>query len=225
MEGQPYGAIYGSRYKRDANNNIVIGSNGFPIVDDEYGIIGNPNPDWRAGIENAFTIRKNWEFSFLFDIKKGGDMWNGTKNTLNYYGVSQESADLRETTDYIFEGIKEDGTTNDIHVDFANPANGLDGNYWQMYGIAGVAEDAIEDASWIRLRTVSLTYNMPKRWFSHNFISKISISAYANNLYLYTPYTGVDPETNFTGASNGFGLDYFNMPNHKSYGGKLSVEF
>jgi len=225
MEGEEYGAIYGSKYKRDANNNMIIGANGFPLVDENYGIIGNPNPDWIMGLENAFTFYRNWKFSFLFDIKKGGDMWNGTKNTLNYYGVSQESADLRETTNYIFEGVKEDGTTNDIPVDFVSSDNDLDGNYWQMYGIAGVAEDAIEDASWIRLRTVSLTYNMPKYWFRHNFIDQVSISAYANNLYLYTPYTGVDPETNFTGASNGFGLYYFNMPNHKSFGGKLSVKF
>ena len=223
IEGQPYGVLYGSRYLRNENSEKIIGADGFPIVDSEYGVIGDPNPDWYAGIKNFFYIGRHVTFSFLFDVKKGGDMWNGTKNTLNYYGVSQETADLRETTGYIFEGVKEDGTINDIPVDFANPANGLEGNRWYRYGITGVAEDAIEDASWLRLRNVSINYHF--RIKQVKSISSINISIYANNLFLFTKYTGIDPETNLTGATNGFGLDYFNMPSLKTYGISLSMKF
>lgn len=152
-------------------------------------------------------------------------MWNGTQNTLNYFGVSQLTADQRETTGFIFEGVKEDGTVNNIPVDFANPANGLENIYWQRYGIAGVAEDAIQDASWFRLRNVSLTFNMPEALLHNIHIYKLSLSVYANNLWLSTKYTGVDPETNYTGDTNGFGLDYFNMPNYKTYGVKLNIKF
>ena len=226
IEGQPYGVLYGSRYLRNENNEIVIGTDGYPLVAPKPGIIGDPNPDWYAGINNTFSFgkKRRISLSFLIDIKKGGDMWNGTKNTLNYYGVSQESADIRGTTDYIFEGVTENGSANNIPVDFANPANGLEGNRWYRYGIMGVAEDAIEDASWIRLRTVKITFNFIKL-SKIRLLSNIKLSLYGRNLFLYTKYTGIDPDTNLTGATNGFGLDYFNMPNLKSYGINIKVKF
>jgi hypothetical protein len=224
IEGQPYGVLYGTKYMRNTDGQKIIDEDGFPVVDSEMGIIGNPNPDWKMGINNTFGIF-NFTISVLFDIKKGGDMWNGTSNTLNYFGVSKETETLRNTTNYIFEGVKADGTENDKPIDFANAANGIEGNYWYKYGILGVAEDAIEDASWIRLQNLKIGYSIPKKWFCNCIFEEINIQVYANNLLLFTKYSGVDPETNLTGATNGFGLEYFNMPNTKSYGGSIAIKF
>jgi len=61
--------------------------------------------------------------------------------------------------------------------------------------------------------------------FDNSFVGGINIQLSARNLWLSTDYPGVDPETNLTGASNGYGLDYFNMPNTKSYSATVKLSF
>jgi hypothetical protein len=95
-------------------------------------------------------------------------------------------------------------------------ANGFFGNN---------TEDFIEDASWVRLRDVSISWALPQKWMQNARIQNASISLSGRNLWLRTPYEGVDPETNLTGATNAQGLDYFNMPNTKSYSVGLNVKF
>jgi hypothetical protein len=57
------------------------------------------------------------------------------------------------------------------------------------------------------------------------FVEGASISLTGRNLWLNTDYPGIDPETNLTGASNGYGLDYFNMPNTKSFSATVRLTF
>jgi Ca-activated chloride channel family protein len=217
IAGQPYGVLFGTRYLRNDQGKVVIGADGFPVVDTKMGVVGNPNPDWVMGIQNSFSY-KEVAFEFLFDIKKGGDVWNGTKNTLNYYGVSKISSKQRGITNYIFDGVMDDGNTNETPVDFASPSKDVSENRWVRYGKAGVAEDAIEDGSWVRLRNISLSYNFSEVAASKVGLRKLSLSLFAKNVLLITKYSGIDPETNLTGNSNGRGLDYFNSPNIRSYG-------
>jgi Ca-activated chloride channel family protein len=221
IEGQPYGVIFGTRYLRNENGEKVIGADGFPVVDPAKGVVGDPNPEWIMGITNTFNY-KGISLEFLFDFKYGGDVWNGTKNTMNYFGTSALTASQRGKQDYVFEGVTEAGDVNTVAVDFA-PATDVYENRWVRYGRAGVTEDAIEDASWIRLRDLSLTYRFTEDFVSRLGIRKMAVSFVANNLILITPYSGIDPETNLTGNSNGRGLDYFNMPNTKSYGLTLKL--
>ena len=182
------------------------------------------------GIRNTFSW-KGLSLSALLDIRQGGDIWNGTGGILNYFGTSQETADMRNTRGYVFDGVLADAegnpttTENNIPVDFANPENGLGGNKWVKYGFGGLVEENMQDGSWIRLREVTLAYQIPSSILEKVKLSDASISLTGRNLWLKTEYTGIDPETNLTGASNGIGLDYFNMPNTKSYGVSLRVSF
>lgn len=220
IEGQPLGVLYGTAYERDEQGRMIIGNDGFPIKSNELKVLGNPNPDWQLSWGNSLEYR-NFTFSVLFDYKKGGDMWNGTKNTMNYYGTSQYSANHRNTTNYIFPGVLSDGRINDIPVNFYG--NNLDENRWVRYGQYGVGEDAIEDASYIKLREISLGYRIPLQLFQRR--TQLKLSLFASNILLYSRYKGVDPETNLTGSSNGFGLDYFNIPGVHSFGMSLNWEF
>lgn len=222
--GESYGVLSGTRYQRDAQSNKIIGPDGWPLIDTEQGIIGDPNPDWTMGVSNTLSY-KGVALSFLWDIKQGGDMWNGTKGVLDYLGVSKESGDLRTVTGHVFEGVLADGSPNTIPVDFANPAAGLSGIKWRKAGtLLGLAEDNIEDTSWIRLREVTLSYDLPKSILDKaRAFSSVSISAYGRNLLLFTDYSGIDPETNLRGSSNAQGWDYFNMPNTKGYGLSLKL--
>ena len=208
IEGQPYGAIFGTKWQRDDQGRLIIGANGVPKVASEEGFLGNPYPDFTAAARNTFKF-KGISLSALLDIREGGVLWNGTYARLNRIGRTQESADGRDKY-YIIDGVKEDGTPNDIRIS----AN----RYFSTFvgdGGAYAVENAIQDGSWLRLREVTLSYDLPK--FS-NFVENISVFVTGRNLWLSTDYKGVDPETSLTGAgSNVGGFDYFNMPGSKSY--------
>jgi len=220
IEGQPLGVLYGTAYERNEQGQMIIGSDGFPIQSNELKILGNPNPDWQLSWSNTLDYKK-FSLSVLFDYKKGGKMWNGTRNTMNYYGTSQYSSDHRNTTNYIFPGVLADGSINNTAVNFYG--HNLDDNRWIRYGQYGVGEDGIEDASYIKLREISLGYRIPLRLFERR--TQMKLSLFATNILLYSKYKGVDPETNLTGSSNGFGLDYFNIPGIHSFGISLNWEF
>jgi hypothetical protein len=222
VAGAPYGMLYGTAYKRNHEGQKVIGADGYPLVDDELKPLGNPNPDWLGSLYNKFDYRDAW-FAFTVDVRKGGAIWNGTSNVLNYYGTSRQSEAYRNTRNYVFEGVLEGGSVNTTPVDFANPANGLEGNRWVRYGTTGIAEDAIEDGSWIRLNNISLGYKL-NSLTSRLPRSETHISLTATNLFLITPYSGVDPASTLFGYAAGTGLDLFNTPNTRSYTISINIK-
>ncbi|CAL67804.1 SusC/RagA family TonB-linked outer membrane protein [Christiangramia forsetii] len=225
IAGEPYGAIFGSRFDRNENGEVLIGDNGFPLVNPEDGVIGDPTPDFNIGVRNTFSY-KNFSLSALLDIREGGDVWCGTCGIIDYFGTSQKTAEQREITDFVFDGVNANtGETNTQEVALANPENGLGSYRWVRYGFGGVSEDYIYDSSWVRLREASLTYRLPSVLLDNSFLTGGSLTASARNLFVITDYPGIDPETNLTGASNGVGLDYFNQPNTKSYALTVKLNF
>lgn len=224
--GEPYGAIFGSGFQKDEQGRTIIGENGYPLQDAQTQVFGDPNPDWLAGLRNTFRW-KGLSLSALIDIRQGGDVWCGTCGIIDYFGTSKKSGDLRET-DVVFEGVTEDGNVNTQSVkyfDINNSPNNPNGAYWRRYGFGGITEMSVYDASWVRLREVTLSYSLPKSVVSKLSAGDVTFTLSGRNLWLSTQYPGIDPETNLSGASNGFGLDYFNMPNTKSYGGSIRVTF
>ena len=98
-------------------------------------------------------------------------------------------------------------------------------NYWVRYGFGGLSEASIYDTSWIRLRELSIGYDVPSKMTEGLPFENLSLTLTGRNLWLTTDFPGIDPETNLTGASNGIGLEYFNMPNTKSYNIALRATF
>jgi TonB-linked SusC/RagA family outer membrane protein len=234
IAGQPYGVLFGNIYRRveegKYKNDLIIGDNGWPLTDSNSGIVGDPNPDWLLGLRNTFTW-KGITLSGLLDIRQGGDMWNGTVGIMNYWGIGIETEQEREVKGYAFDGVVNIGTEenpvweqNQTPVDFADPQYGLSSYKWVRYGF-GFSENEIEDASWIRLREISLSYEFPISVLNKMKIEGLSISFIGRNLFLHTAYTGIDPEANLSGVTNGFGLEYFGMPNTKSYSMNVRLTF
>jgi len=97
------------------------------------------------------------------------------------------------------------------------PVEAID--YWQVYqGDFGPSENNIQNTGWVRLREVTASYTFSKNTLKHTPFASLSLMVSARNLWLKTDYTGVDPETSLTGAgSNYSGVDWFTMPNTKSY--------
>ncbi|MCH2044022.1 MAG: SusC/RagA family TonB-linked outer membrane protein [Saprospiraceae bacterium] len=233
--GDPYGALYATKWERDANNNLIIDPTGLPI-EGERGNVGNPFPDWTMGIRNTFSFY-GVSISALLDIRRGGDLWAGTYARLNRLGRTQASADDRSTP-LVIPGVKQDvddqgnavvdaegkpvtsGTTNDIQV---SPFE-----YYTYYkGDFGATEEAIYDGSWVRLRELTVSYDFPAKLLKGTkFIQGLNLYFTGRNLWLSTKYPGVDPETSLTGAgSNVNGFDYFNMPSTMSFIVGLRAKF
>lgn len=191
---------------------------GYPLVDPTNRVIGNPNPDFLLGITNTLSY-KGATLSFLFDIREGGDIWNGTKGAITFFGMSELTENRGTVT--VFDGVKaSNGAANNIAVP-------LDQNWYQGNGggFGAVAEHFIEDASFRRLRYVSIGYDL-KNVLNLPGFDNLNISFTGRNLFLSTPYTGFDPELSLVGSSsNGQGLDYFQLPNVKSYSIGLNATF
>jgi hypothetical protein len=226
VAGQPYGSIFGFGWERNDAGQILIEDDtasadyGYPIMNYEERAFGSYNPDWLMGITNTITW-KGITLSAQLDIRQGGVMWNGTRGALYFFGTHKETENRTGTK--VFEGVKaSNGQTNDIAAAYdegwlsLNNGNGFYGSN---------TEDFIEDASWVRLRELTLAYALPKSIMDGTPFSGLTLSFTGRNLWLSTKYTGVDPETSLQGASNAQGLDYFNMPSTKSYVMAFSLNF
>ena len=247
---KPFGQIYGSVYvranssetnKTPTSGELLINDDkssagyGKPQVASQNAIIGDINPKWQGSVINNFSY-KGFTLGCQIDVRHGGDIYNGTRGALSYFGTSKESENRGQPT--VFKGLAghlsatgqvvhfaADGTTEEAGPGVAsNVPTTFDQNYWQNIGSSfiGPSETSIEDGSFIKLRQVSLTYALPKSLLGKTFNS-LSLTAFANNIILNTKYRGVDPETSLAGPANGQGLDYFNNPGVKDFGVRLNV--
>lgn len=241
IPGEEFGQIYGGVFLKDENGNKVIDNDptsptfGYPLASPELEVIGNPNPDFILGITNSLQI-SDFSFSFLFDMKVGGQMWNGTQGALTFFGMSQltEDRDAPSPTnegDHVFDGVSGhlDAEGNLVLDGSANTEQvGLNEDWYTGNGggFGSVAEHFIQDASAYRLRNASISYSIPSAKLKGKALNSVRFTVSGNNLLLFTPYQGIDPETSLLGSSsNGQGLDYFNMPNTRSVTFGINVKF
>lgn len=221
-EGAPFAAIFGGQYLRDTNGNIQTDNSGFPLIDDEQGVIGDPNPDFRAGL-GASLEYKNLSFSFLFETSQGNDMWGGTQGVLHYFGIHPDTANESvapvDLPIYNSSDIIPAGTTFRGNIgDFGGGQVALDENWYRTNGggFGDLDEQFVQDASWIKLREISLNYALPQSILSPINVKSGQIGVSGRNLLIITDFAGVDPEVNLSGASKGRGLDYFTNPGTRS---------
>ncbi|WP_207421655.1 SusC/RagA family TonB-linked outer membrane protein [Desertivirga brevis] len=221
--GKPFGVFYMSKFQRDESGNLLISpSSGLPLKEATQSEVGNPLPDWLMNINNTFSY-KNVSFSFLWDIRKGGDIWNGTWQNLNFRGRTKES-EARDQT-YIIPGVYASGA----NAGQPNTTQLTGFQYFSNYlGGGGQSNElSVQDGSWVRLRSVNLSYrfNAPKI-LSRASVQYVELGANLRNVLLFTDYKGVDPETSLTGSDQNLsGLDYFNNPSTRSVIFNLRVGF
>lgn len=251
VAGREYGSIYGNDWYRDPTTGAVLINDdpndayrdGYPMTDTRQMVpVGDVNPDWTANITNTLTY-KGLRFAFMFDIKKGGWMYNGTGFAMNFFGVHERTvnrevyytsdgtidfdltpAENLQVFDGIYGHVADDGTPVSSGVTNVSPVV-LDEDWFEGFGsnFGGGAQTAsMEPADWVRLRELTLAYTIPVK---KNVMSGAEIYFTGRNLWLSTPYTGIDPETNLQGAINGQGMDYFNQPGTKTYTIGLKLSF
>lgn len=239
-----YGAasIFGYGYERDDKGNIVVedragGSQYYPIAPAVQKFLGNTNPKFLLGFGNTFTY-KGFSLYALLDWKHGGMMWDGTRGSLTAIGTSDNTNNRGQM--YLFKGVL--GHLNDagelVHTDRNGnevPGAGAANNTtvplsesWYLGnggGFGNLNEAFIEDASFIKLREASLSYDFSSLLNKGHFVKGASLGAFVRNVIVWTPYKGIDPETSLTGATSAQGIDYFNVPGTMTMGLNLKLKF
>lgn len=220
--GQPYGMILGTKQRTDPSGNLVYDSSGAPLTDNKFEILGNGVPDFTGGLNNSLTW-KNLNFSFLIDFKQGGDIYSGTNVRMTQAGFTKQTLLGREgEAPLVVTGVTADGTNFKPFTKTLTPGEAA--NYWNQLGNRA-QERFVYDASFIKLRQVTLGYTLPAKIFNNTPIRTVMLSFVARNLaILKKNVENIDPESGYS-SSNGQGLDYFGMPASRTYGLNLRATF
>ena len=217
--GNAYGDIVGRGFERDPNGNVIF-QNGLPKIESTKKVLGNVTPDWTGGAN--FNIRyKDFDFSTLIDAKVGGDVHSMTYAWGRYAGVLEETLIGRETG-VVGNGVMSDGAGGYVANNVVVGAKEFNQS---SYGNT-IEESAIFDATYVKLRSMSLGYSLPKKWLKGTFVEDFKFSLVARNLaILFKNAPHIDPETGFSSANGEQGQEFGQIPSARSYGFNINVKF
>jgi len=222
--GQPFGMLTGQIQLRDpATGQLVFDADGAPAPDPSYQIIGNGNPDFTGGLNNSFTW-KQVNLTFLIDFKSGGDIYSGTNVRMTQAGFTKQTLLGRPgEAPLVINGVTDDGAGGYKAIS-KTLTPGEAQNYWGKLGDYA-ADRFVYDASFIKLRQITLGYSLPKKLLSKTPIQNLMLSFVARNLaILFKNTDNIDPESNYQSGNNQ-GLDYFGFPATRTYGFNLRANF
>ena len=229
--GGPFLAMTGTPFYRQFDAKGVEIPNGRYQVDPTTGLykvntttnptVGNREPKFIGGFNN--TVRyKNLTLNVLFDIRKGGDIYNGTEYALVTNGLSKRTL-LNDRQSVTVSGVNSVTGADYTQTYTAGQNYNIGGTnyagsymiykYWQNY--AANSYNFITSVNWVKLRSLSLTYDFSSLLKSAKFIKAISATAVGTNLFTWTNYKGMDPEVSAaggTGGSGSQGIDYLGVP-------------
>jgi TonB-linked SusC/RagA family outer membrane protein len=221
--GDPIGSLYGYTWRYE-DGQLYIGSDGKPRIDtSQKVIVGNAFPDWVGSMTNTFNYG-NFTLSANVEYKKGGSVYDSARRNSIRDGTLAE-------TDLRYETVHLDGVTDDGSGGFMpNPASNTfvidEGYYRSSSRYNRASEILVKDASWVKLRNISLTYNVGKNFLKKNKLTRASLSVSGSNFVLWTPYDRFDPEGNdYSSGSNIYGFTGRNIPLTQNISVGLNIGF
>jgi len=230
VPGRPMNMIMGTVIARTPSGEKIVGADGFHETSPIIGELGNPNPDYVTSLINTFSY-KGLSLSFQIDYRKGGKMYGSTPSALLARGVLGGTAQLNRDLAFITPGQKRVDTDGNGSLDGFAPNDILAtaADYGFNLQFFARNDNAMYDATNIRLREVSLGYTLPKSILAKTPIKSASITLNGNNLWFVafgTPkYVNWDPEVASLGVNQGLGFDYLTGPSMKRYGAVLRLTF
>ncbi|KFF16069.1 SusC/RagA family TonB-linked outer membrane protein [Flavobacterium hydatis] len=237
--GQEWGAIYGSRIERDANGKAKLNASGAYVR--ELGVyLGNVLPKYTGGLTTSVRV-KNFDLSLGFDFQQGGKYYSLSNSLINRTGVGIETVGNNDLgnpkRDPVVNLAGVSSPTATILNSTAAPNSGgllvegvdaVTGNdvayrvntktYWA--NIRAITEPFLEDASYVKLRTLRLGYTMNRSVLENTPFQKINVAVYANNLWLiYAANRNIDPSElqSYNTTSTPF-IETAQLPNSRSIG-------
>lgn len=226
--GSSMSALASQEFLRNNNGDILINpANGMPIKSTLWTQIGDTAPDFGVGLTNNFTF-KNFNLSFLIDMRKGGDVYNATELYLYARGMSTRSLDREQPR--IIKGVLRDGlenTTNPTQNNIVVIPYITTSYYSTYYNTLDFLE---KDINWIRLKDITLAYSLPKTLLQRSKIIKTaSVFFTGTDLFMLTNYKGVDPSINGLSAASGGvagnGIDYGSFGSTRGYNFGVRIGF
>jgi TonB-linked SusC/RagA family outer membrane protein len=230
FENGTFMGISGSEWNRTEDGKVILDQWGMPTYDGATThYIGDREPKFSGGLNNSLQY-KDFNLSFLLDFRVGGMVYNGTEYAMTANGMSKMTENRESLT---LKGVVNTGTTAaPVYEDktFTFEASGTypvsatasqSGRYIiQQYLSSYYARESanfMTDTKWLRLRSVSLSYSLPKPILAKTKVIKdCTFSFTGTNLLLFTNYKGLDPEVAAGGSgaigSSSVGIDYCNVP-------------
>jgi TonB-linked SusC/RagA family outer membrane protein len=232
--GQPFGVLKGTDYTYAADGQkIVSATTGRYVINTSTNnILGNVNPDWTGGIRNKLTY-KSLSFSFLIDIKHGGDVFStdqwygvGTGLGVQTAGNNDLGNPIRNSVadggGVIFPGVLADGTPNTIRTAYFRPEAGAITNSYS----GGARKGYVYDAGFIKLREVNITYNFPTALVSKLKLNDMKVSLVGSNLWIIQKnLPDADPESGLGSSAGSLGLSIGSLPTTRNIGCNLTIKF
>jgi TonB-linked SusC/RagA family outer membrane protein len=220
IPGEPFNVIKGTGFARDEQTGQpVILSNGLQKPTSDLVILGDPNPKWNGSWINSFSY-KGFTLNAMLEYRHKGDVFSNTVTATLARGVTKDPVIDRELT-FIMPGVKEDGTPNDVQITAANYFFG---------GYQGASDEPnVFDGSMIRLRELSLGYQLPSNLMAKTPFKRASIAVSGTNLWFkalnFPPNMNFDVDVLGTGVGNGLGFDFVTGPSSRRFGGTVTLTF
>ncbi|MBP8114220.1 MAG: SusC/RagA family TonB-linked outer membrane protein [Chitinophagaceae bacterium] len=235
MTGSPYLLEKDANGKEIANGRYQVDpTTGLYKINATNPVVGNRETDFIGGINNTLRYKK-LTLSFLLDIRKGGDVFNGTEYFLVSNGLSKRTllndrqsvtvSGVNSVTGADFTQTYEAGQSYTIGSTTYAGTN-LIQRYWANY--AANSYNFITSVNWVKLRSLSLNYDLIGLLKNQKVIKGISLTAVGTNLFTLTNYKGMDPEVSAaggTGGSGSTGIDYLGVPAVASFSFGINVSF
>lgn len=217
--GRSYGEFYAVNNLTDAQGKTVVDQQtGLPLQTGTAEYLGSYNPKYQASLGTNIKY-KSFSLSALFDTKHGGVFYSRTRDITGFNGTSAESGGQRIGA--IFP--------NSVYLDAQNNSiiNTTATYNKQDYYSDLVAGQHMVDASFVKLRSLSLSYRFAKNALGKSPFGALTLGVFGNNLFIWTPSSNqfADPEVNSAGAGNAQGFDYTAQPSVRNYGFNISASF
>lgn len=219
--GNPYGAIYGTKFLRVEDPNspsfgkLIVGENGLPQATADQYYVGDQTPRALFGFTNSF-VYKNFGLSFLIDGRIGGKFYSSTQSALQRAGLAADTAPGGRRDNFILDAVVQQNGGGYA----SNTKEITRQDYWGAVtaGNLGITEQNIYDATNIRLRNIQVSYSFPKSIFQKLALQSAKVSFTANNVWMiYSKAKGIDPESVFAINSNAVGFENLAFPTTRSY--------
>lgn len=231
VEGQPMGQFYTYLPQYTEDGKMIVDGNGFPILGTTLEDTGkNMNNDWTGGITTGLTF-KDFTLSAALDIRKGGYMFSRTKNLMQFTGNGVVTTYNNRRPFVIPNSVvaNEDGS----YSPNTTPIYQYDGSYqtyFNDYGYGSGGEAYLMDRSFVKLRNISLTWNLPKKWVRAMQLNALSLTAFCNNVFMWTASDNryADPESTTISSADDLGSQFgelYNNPSCRVFGCNLNITF
>ena len=221
--GQPYPMIRTTAYQRDDLGRVIVGDNGDPLQSPEMKSVGKTTPDYTVGL-NTNIRYKNFNFYAVMDYRTGHVFYNDIVSALEFTGLTQHSATSNRQP-FVFPNSSYSDGNGGYIANTNRPTTGGGNDFWDSYG--DVAENYITDATTLKIREVSLSYDFNGDLLDKLGMDGLTLGVFGGNLFTFRPKDNVytDPEFNFT-TSNAIGIgSQAQTAPTRQYGISLSANF